>query len=1193
MARRSGFALLITITLLAFLVLLLVSLAALTRVETQVASNSQQLASARQNALMALNVALGELQKYAGPDQRATARADIQETSATPPVNGAKRWTGVWGNTANPQTGVASSPKLLQWLVSGSHNTGFNPVDHVSVLPASFGQISTTAVAPTVKPDLAVTGDLTTSASVSTPLQIAGNDAMLLVGPATAGVQVGAEKDYVVAPLVDVKVSPASVPGAGTSGGDVTMGRYAYWVGDEGVKARVNVVDPYVAPTAQMAAAGVTADEDSLFRLMAPQRLGIEQIPGYANFPVNETELRNILDDGQVALADTSLTTEARQARFHDLTTASSSVLADSLRGGLKRDLTYAFARSNIDDFRATIRDPSRAVSSAGPNPLLSGVIEPVHNVTAATVVSEQGPTWEQLRDYSRLGSLMDKDADGNDRIAPRVQTGTAHGIYPILVQARLGFGGHATATGPTTARFVNHFYPSFVLANPYNVTIKASKYRVRAFFNPGSYAVFIGGQSPAFWHKSMRELFDGAIFELNCPDMKPGEARVFTLDSSSEDVVWAGSKIYPMANEWDAGFARIVVPINQDIDRAVFEAPGPKQGLHPIFSTIGNGSGQGWTSGSAGPLPSGAYTDDSAMGWALTNESNEVYQRFDNYKTPAGGATVHQSGYKGTLPLKWGPQSLLIFRLAETGHFGKATLSYIPQVPVYPYYALGNIRAPMVSRPATYNTFTSTALFISGFEKNASSSSTPTFAHWVRLDSAGSGYERVEWQGLRKADQLASLNQARLEWTPADVPREPNGPVSGLVSIGQLQHFNAGGYNDGHYFPPEGEPVPFATRPSANPTWRPRYLASPNPIGNSRANPFVQRDRARHVRTSEPFYDQSYLLNRQLFDGYFFSTYPQTASSVDLRTERLANATFLPFRANVAVDEPDNFRGGATFDADDVFLPARNLIMTGGFNVNSTSVEAWKAVLGAFAGTQFNGETSLSGPFVRSIHQHHGSASATDGVSENAWNGFRNLTPAQIETLAQFIVDEIKSRGVSVSLADFINRKLVADTATNAADGLNGPLQAAIDQAGINIPVAQIEDMDGNYTNIATVPAHALFPFPAHLPPHPLEGIAGWLMQADVVQALAPLLSARSDTFRIRTYGETRNAVTDEVMGRAWCEAIVQRMPDYVDSVANDAIAAGYSATPPGGVALTPGNARFGRKFVVVGFRWLNPQDI
>src|SRR5690606_30874147 len=137
--RQRGFALLITITLVAFLVLILVGLATLTRVETQVAANSQLQTQARQNALMALNIALGQLQKPTGTNQRITARADIilpASVTVTPPtfnfndennVNGGKftdpgstgadvladvndywadsalprnrHWTGAWRNT--------------------------------------------------------------------------------------------------------------------------------------------------------------------------------------------------------------------------------------------------------------------------------------------------------------------------------------------------------------------------------------------------------------------------------------------------------------------------------------------------------------------------------------------------------------------------------------------------------------------------------------------------------------------------------------------------------------------------------------------------------------------------------------------------------------------------------------------------------------------------------------------------------------------------------------------------------------------------------------------------------------------------------------------------------------------------------------------------------------------------------------
>ena len=83
---KRGFALLITITLLAFLVVLLVGLAAYTRVETAVAGNTQRQAQARQNALMALNVALGELQKYAGPDQRVAGHLVVHQRLVGPVV---------------------------------------------------------------------------------------------------------------------------------------------------------------------------------------------------------------------------------------------------------------------------------------------------------------------------------------------------------------------------------------------------------------------------------------------------------------------------------------------------------------------------------------------------------------------------------------------------------------------------------------------------------------------------------------------------------------------------------------------------------------------------------------------------------------------------------------------------------------------------------------------------------------------------------------------------------------------------------------------------------------------------------------------------------------------------------------------------------------------------------------------------
>ena len=57
--------------------------------------------------------------------------------------------------------------------------------------------------------------------------------------------------------------------------------------------------------------------------------------------------------------------------------------------------------------------------------------------------------------------------------------------------------------------------------------------------------------------------------------------------------------------------------------------------------------------------------------------------------------------------------------------------------------------------------------------------------------------------------------------------------------------------------------------------------------------------------------------------------------------------------------------------------------------------------------------------------------------------------------------------------------------------------------------------------------------------------GTPGWILQSDVLRPIAPILNARSDTFLIRAYGEHDTHTGKPA--RALCEAVVQRVPDYV----------------------------------------------
>jgi hypothetical protein len=108
-------------------------------------------------------------------------------------------------------------------------------------------------------------------------------------------------------------------------------------------------------------------------------------------------------------------------------------------------------------------------------------------------------------------------------------------------------------------------------------------------------------------------------------------------------------------------------------------------------------------------------------------------------------------------------------------------------------------------------------------------------------------------------------------------------------------------------------------------------------------------------------------------------------------------------------------------------------------------------------------------------------------------------------------------------------------------------------------------------------------------------EGIAGDIRQADVLRALAPRLSARTDTFRIRSYGEVRDA-DDKIIASATCEAVVQRLPEYVDPDTDPDDNEPWDEYDPAAApadTLNAMNQEYGRRFKIISFRWLDDKEV
>jgi hypothetical protein len=80
---------------------------------------------------------------------------------------------------------------------------------------------------------------------------------------------------------------------------------------------------------------------------------------------------------------------------------------------------------------------------------------------------------------------------------------------------------------------------------------------------------------------------------------------------------------------------------------------------------------------------------------------------------------------------------------------------------------------------------------------------------------------------------------------------------------------------------------------------------------------------------------------------------------------------------------------------------------------------------------------------------------------------------------------------------------------------------------------------------------------------------LPGTITPADFMSAMSAMLTTRSDTFRVRAYGDAVDPLDGSTLQAiAYCEAILQRVPEMTT----------YGA---------------GRKFVVTYFRWLGPEDI
>jgi hypothetical protein len=1231
-----GFALVVTLSLMVLLTLVAVGLLSLSAVQLRASSQQVALAQARANAKLALIIAIGELQKQMGPDQRVSASGSIlADVKVSHP-----HWTGVWDSwRAGPALANSANPDKSSehQTIKGASNSGMSPTyvprreDHfrswLVSLTSDEGKKISSAQA------LALTGST---------LPGEGTDAVKLVGTGSLGPE-GAP-DHVSARLLSVSSGPAQrMPG-----------RFAWWVGDESQKARI-LDDTHET-------GGKLSLAQRIFRHQAPASTGTSTVTG----------LEKLQDDQQLktlpslrtldVLAGASNTTSRN---FHDVTPFSCQVLADVREGGLKRDLTTLLERPIA---LSETQDPFMLYrfDSLGQERV------PIHDLAAYYQLydSTRDPLKVKGVKYSSIPSnnllpsgIQVASPDFGDNTTQEKYLREYTTLYrrpvPIKVQFLLGMTAvprTPTRVNPDTHRLQLGITPSVTLWNPNNVPL------VMNFGDPVYYAQMLRLSNIPFlirWNKNNGQYVskdgihmtwasqggDGAksnIFSLYFSGersivFKPGEVRVFSLPYRPGNMAFNKTDYYYEPHEvapgWDPNGFLLMPRSDRNTNTANIEAGcltfkasdsiGFKVTAEnpPTWNEIG-GSGLQFF------MIQTSHQNRSATGglWHFRD-----YQFISRY----GSATA---AFNVDLISKGFPQGSS--EIAAPSRSGASIISESANGGMSAFLQFALMAGCETSESANGGAFGgrkfssrpflhSTAMSPSFLDKSDNDS----FYHygwnwWVQ--DVNSVLE-ANVQVSKENDGYYGGGYTPETGTTHVVQQEI--PVVPPMSIAALSHAHLGGFSlatEAAAPSYEGLVAPVDSFQRVSATGQAGLLPHTlQAIGNSYAHPHIPADKAfttwsRQFSSDQSakektLADHSYLANKALWDEFFFSSISPAPGGVQVfgstagRSARqvaeefffpatsadsapLPNHRMFPFARNL--DETklaELFRLAPVFTNGLADKIAAHLMVDGSFNINSTSVEAWRVFLSSLKGKKIaflNKDTALTaglkldeatpdGTPVGMASLPNGKptqGSTADPSDADQWTNWRELSDDEIKQLATAMVKQVKLRGPFLSLSEFVNRRL---DGSDKNLSVKGALQAALDDDEVSIN----EGFRNKSRRFSPAEISTMKPaFPEALDGPVAYGSAAYVDQADILRHCAELLTPRGDTFVIRTYGDALDA-NGKVEARAWCEAVIQRVPDYLDSADQPHVKQ---------AALTStANRNFGRKLDIVSFRWLNLNEV
>ncbi len=1213
---EKGFTLVSVLVMLSFLVLLLVMFALVSRVETKATANFVSTEEAKANALTGLRVAIGELQASMGADQRISVPASIFDSDPTT--------TEIEG-VANPLW-IATMPSVSPDIPATIEEFAENNREYA--LGFTTGEIATGAKVPR-------SPEMKWLASMPGDILDPADDDYDPAAPLTQSAEQLASGEHISiwnyrrpdGSDTSVDVGKVSIQ---DSDGE-KQGAFAWWVADEGLKAQFNIFDSDVNLT------HTTTDEpliQDLFTLQQARQSNFNHAEGlsgtlYSDI-IDNGDLQKVVSGESMALIDPSWA-NWYERKSADVTFGSKGVPVDVTTGKLKQDLTvYLETGKGLNDSDDLLRGGSGDDEYEGPA------------FPVAFNSDDNLPKFGILRSWNEIGKSIE---DGT--VVSRPQTLEEQGIHPHV--KRCGTFFSIAMNGPMDpdtreAEFVLMVFPFIELWNPYNIPLPAEKYLAEVTlpqkialcvttaggvpqeskkvveFDPLSDGMvaaenYVFGSNRA-WIKMVIDT--GEIF-TGPEGMMPGESLLFSpAFGAISQLEYNKSLRY---NDYTSNTTEHLAE-NKMLTNSSFTTPDgcflfrsaaktgkfpEKSGNRPNFYHIrhkapsrrdGSSLMQGFDDGDLFRL-SRLDTDGPAL-LSYRGPTRSLSERggWIGWNWPGGFANRYQS------------RDQINFGRLDTQDFNRNNLRGVAATAmdapaVAQHWRQGGNRTLTMRNPlgGILRTDGLPGSWQSGNGLLGSVNAHRKPAHRIE----------VYQYPLFKADFMAPAREG---------PWGRYGAIEGFVSplawgqeVGSNSHYDTGTTNVHFDFPRRYGPI-HSHGQLLHANLNPFPWNSAIQVGYSRAPVHMERTEvtgdSSHWSLDNENIDLPWMLNTSIWDRFYLSTLPQNDSfdpadpSLSLPNNRheLYQSNNLPFTPERLQDSAEAFNESAA-----------HILVEGAFNVNSTSVDAWEAFLLSKAGIQIpvNDLDRVDSDWADNYNESMGTdfvafprfPDPVFGIEDNtsydsqhprksfAVRGGNHVTNStEIRQLAAAIVEQVKRRGPFLSMADFVNRRLIEDSDDLEADylGLMGTIDAAILKTSQSpgflnhslIFGENPETFTGTRLTTDELPAHyhnysfdqleQLHATPKGHTESALEGWSSYLIQGDVLAHLAPFMSPRSDTFTIRSYGEKVDQF-GEIVATAKCEAVMQRISEPLEE--------GDSVIQPTG--------SMGRKFVMISFRWLN----